>query len=139
MNVVDASVLVEYLAGGEHGEAAGRRSGGSAGSGLPPWSTPRSATRCGARCAARKSARARPAHALEDFLDMRLQRVPHRALVERAWQLRDNVSFYDALYVALAEESGRAAADPRRAARPSARVCAPRSSWSRPSEAGPPA
>ncbi|HEY1853907.1 MAG TPA: type II toxin-antitoxin system VapC family toxin, partial [Solirubrobacterales bacterium] len=44
--------------------------------------------------------------ALEDFLEMRLQRVPHRNLVERAWQLRDNVSFYDALYVALAEGLG---------------------------------
>jgi predicted nucleic acid-binding protein len=37
---------------------------------------------------------------------MRLQRVPHRNLVDRAWQLRDNVSFYDGLYVALAEGLG---------------------------------
>ena len=37
---------------------------------------------------------------------MRLQRIPLAALVDRAWQLRDNVTFYDALYVALAEEAG---------------------------------
>jgi predicted nucleic acid-binding protein len=37
---------------------------------------------------------------------LRLQRVPPDALVERAWQLRGNVTFYDALYVALAEELG---------------------------------
>jgi predicted nucleic acid-binding protein len=34
---------------------------------------------------------------------MRLQKVPHRHLIDRAWELRDNVSFYDGLYVALAE------------------------------------
>ena len=34
-------------------------------------------------------------------------RIEHRLLVERAWALRDNVSFYDGLYVALAEELER--------------------------------
>jgi len=33
-------------------------------------------------------------------------RYPHRALRRRAWELRDNVSFYDGLYVALAEVTG---------------------------------
>jgi predicted nucleic acid-binding protein len=37
---------------------------------------------------------------------MRLQRIPQAPLIERAWQLRDNLSFYDALYVALAEGLG---------------------------------
>jgi len=32
-----------------------------------------------------------------------LQRTAHRGLLERAWSLRRNVSFYDGLYVALAE------------------------------------
>lgn len=31
------------------------------------------------------------------------RRYAHRPLATRAWQLRDNVSFYDGLYVALAE------------------------------------
>jgi predicted nucleic acid-binding protein len=31
------------------------------------------------------------------------QKIPHRHLIDRAWELRDDVSFYDGLYVALAE------------------------------------
>lgn len=42
--------------------------------------------------------------ALRDLHDMRLERVPHVALLGRAWELRESVTFYDALYVALAEE-----------------------------------
>ena len=30
-------------------------------------------------------------------------RTPHRLLVPRVWELRDNLSAYDAAYVALAE------------------------------------
>jgi predicted nucleic acid-binding protein len=32
-----------------------------------------------------------------------IQRVRHRALVTRCWELRDNLTIYDAAYVALAE------------------------------------
>jgi len=32
-----------------------------------------------------------------------MQRVPHLPLLDRVWQLRDNLSSYDASYVALAE------------------------------------
>lgn len=35
-----------------------------------------------------------------------LERFPHPPLRPRAWELRDNVSFYDGLYVALAERTG---------------------------------
>jgi predicted nucleic acid-binding protein len=41
--------------------------------------------------------------ALQDLSVMPLRRVPHRSLLERAWELRHNVSFYDGLYIALAE------------------------------------
>ena len=34
-----------------------------------------------------------------------LDRFPHAPLRARAWELRDNVSFYDALYVALSERT----------------------------------
>lgn len=43
-------------------------------------------------------------NALHDLNDLRLERVPHVALLGRAWDLRDSLSFYDGLYVALAEE-----------------------------------
>lgn len=41
--------------------------------------------------------------ALEDLGSLRMQRVPHGPLVARAWELRDNLTVYDAAYVALAE------------------------------------
>lgn len=46
------------------------------------------------------------AASLEDLLALPMLRVPHGELLERAWGLRDNVSFYDGLYVALAERLG---------------------------------
>lgn len=41
--------------------------------------------------------------ALQDLLDLPLTRFPHEPLVLRAFELRDNLTFYDALNVALAE------------------------------------
>lgn len=43
------------------------------------------------------------ADALEDLADIEILRYEQTGLLDRAWQLRDNVSFYDALYIALAE------------------------------------
>lgn len=44
--------------------------------------------------------------ALQDLLDLRLTRYPHSLLLPRIWQLRHNLSAYDAAYVALAEKLG---------------------------------
>ncbi len=41
--------------------------------------------------------------ALADLLVLPLQRVSHRHLLKRCWQLRQNLTSYDAAYVALAE------------------------------------
>ena len=41
--------------------------------------------------------------ALDDLADLPLNRYPHDFLLARAWELRDNLSAYDAVYVALAE------------------------------------
>jgi predicted nucleic acid-binding protein len=40
---------------------------------------------------------------LDDFRSIEVLRYAHDSLVGRAWQLRANLTFYDALYVALAE------------------------------------
>ena len=41
--------------------------------------------------------------ALADLAALPLERVPHGPLMRRIWDLRDNLSAYDASYVALAE------------------------------------
>ncbi len=41
--------------------------------------------------------------ALVDLLALPLQRVHHRRLLARCWELRQNLTTYDAAYVALAE------------------------------------
>jgi predicted nucleic acid-binding protein len=46
---------------------------------------------------------ARAAEALADLADLDLHRHAHLDLLTRAWQLRENVTAYDAMYLALAE------------------------------------
>lgn len=41
--------------------------------------------------------------ALADLEDFPLRRYPHRVLLPRVWELRNNLTAYDATYVALAE------------------------------------
>lgn len=41
--------------------------------------------------------------ALADLQGLRVDRVRHEALLDRCWELRDNLTVYDAAYVALAE------------------------------------
>ena len=41
--------------------------------------------------------------ALDDFRALDLQRHAHEPLLERIWELRQNLTAYDAVYVALAE------------------------------------
>ena len=44
--------------------------------------------------------------AIGDLTDLSLQRYPHAILLPRVWDLRHNLSAYDATYVALAEALG---------------------------------
>lgn len=41
--------------------------------------------------------------ALDDLADLPITRYPHDLLLPRAWELRHNLTIYDAVYVALAE------------------------------------
>jgi len=45
----------------------------------------------------------RSAIALQDLWNIRMTRYPHIALLHRIWGLRDNLTAYDAAYIALAE------------------------------------
>ena len=44
--------------------------------------------------------------ALADLADLPLRRYPHDFLLPRVWDLRNNLTAYDAVYVALAEALG---------------------------------
>jgi predicted nucleic acid-binding protein len=41
--------------------------------------------------------------ALADLMDLAIRRAPHRPLLRRCWELRANLTIYDAAYIALAE------------------------------------
>jgi predicted nucleic acid-binding protein len=45
----------------------------------------------------------RAADVLADLADFDLHRHPHIDLLTRAWKLRENVTAYDAMYIALGE------------------------------------
>jgi predicted nucleic acid-binding protein len=53
-----------------------------------------------------KVSAARAGLALTDLADLPLRRAPHRPLLPRIWELRANLTTYDAAYVALAERLG---------------------------------
>lgn len=97
-------MLVEYLAGGEHAAQARNRLM-RRGEGL--WAPHLvdaeigHVLRRGVALGELRSSTARAA--LEDLADLPLKRAGHVGLLARAWALRANVTFYDALYVALAE------------------------------------
>lgn len=101
--VVDASVLaVALIDDGRDGDAARRRLGGeqlSAPALVDPEvvSTWRGLVRGGNLDVARVVG------ALVDLRELPLRRVDHRPLLGRCGELRDNVTGYDAMYVALAE------------------------------------
>jgi predicted nucleic acid-binding protein len=57
-------------------------------------------------CATGKLTAERADAALADLQAIRIRRVAHRPLVPRCWELRENVTAYDAVYIALAEALG---------------------------------
>ena len=63
--------------------------------------------------------------AIEDLLDLPLTRYPHDVLVPRIWELRHNLTAYDAAYVALAEalEATLLTTDAALAAAPGIQAC----------------
>lgn len=62
--------------------------------------------------------------ALQDFADLDLVRYDHHSLLDRIWQLRENLTAYDASYLALAEvlDAVLLTSDARMARAPGSRV-----------------
>jgi predicted nucleic acid-binding protein len=104
MPVVDASVLAEYLGDAERAEPARRRLVADRSRLWAPHLVDAEVGHVLRRGVRRGEIAADAARdALDDLVAMPLRRVRHGQLTPRAWELRENVSFYDALYVALAE------------------------------------
>jgi predicted nucleic acid-binding protein len=104
--VVDASALAPALADdGPDGDAARARLRGEAlvAPELIDLETV-SVIRSGVQTGRLDARRARLA--LADLVDLPLRRAPHRPLLSRCWDLRDNLTVYDAAYVTLAELLG---------------------------------
>jgi predicted nucleic acid-binding protein len=107
--VVDASVIVTILADAEHASWAEAQLS-PAGAGRSLWAPHLVDAEVGhglrRRVAAGKLGEDRASAALLDLGRMPLRRIDHVGLLHRAWELRHNLSFYDGLYVALAEQLG---------------------------------
>lgn len=103
MIVVDASVLAPALADdGPDGDVARARLR-SEKLAAPELIDLEIASVIRGRARAGHIAQRRAALALADLVDLPLARAGHRALLARCWELRDNLTVYDASYVALAE------------------------------------
>lgn len=106
MLVVDASVLAPALADdGADGDAARERLRGH------PLTAPELldlevASVVRRQLLAGELDERRAGLALADLADLPVRRVAHRQLVARCWELRSNVTVYDAAYIAVAELAG---------------------------------
>ena len=103
MIVVDASVVIEWLLR----NPAARRAFSPSETFHAPYlvdvEVMQGLRRC---CFTGGLAGSRGKEAMEDFLRLRLRRYPHKPLLNRVWELRGNLTCYDAIYVALAESLG---------------------------------
>lgn len=103
MPVVDASVLVEFVGGGTNSRMVDGR---LAAEEHTLWAPHLVDAEIGQ--ALRRRVRQGRLHAelaedaLREINDLPIERVEHENLIKVAWDLRDNFTFYDGLYVALA-------------------------------------
>ena len=105
--VLDASVVVELLLGTALGRAVSQRIASSDDAlhaphlmGVEVVQVLRRHARSGTVAPARATS------ALEDLLDLDVVCHDHEPFLPRAWELRENVTAYDGLYLALAEALG---------------------------------
>jgi predicted nucleic acid-binding protein len=104
MIVVDASALLEVLLGTSAAGAVGRRLFDPRQTLHAPHLLDLEVTQAIRRFAAISAIDGqRGRAALDDLADFPLQRYPHDMLLPRVWELRHNLTAYDAVYVALAE------------------------------------
>jgi predicted nucleic acid-binding protein len=101
--VVDASVLAPALGDdGTVGDTARRRLAGES-LAAPELIDMETLSVFRKMLRAKKLDAVRAAAATTDLADLPMQRASHRMLVRRCWEMRENLTPYDAAYVALAE------------------------------------
>ncbi|MDP2320709.1 MAG: type II toxin-antitoxin system VapC family toxin [Acidobacteriota bacterium] len=104
MIVLDASALVELLLNTEAGQLVAMRIADSTLGVHVPHLADVEVAQALRRYASSGEIQAKDAAvALEDLQSLDLQRHAHEPLLDRVWSLRQNLSAYDAVYVALAE------------------------------------
>lgn len=104
MKIVDAGVVVELLAGGlDPGKLGGEELASPHLIDSEVTHVLRGLVSCGAL------SEEQGVLALEGFIELTLTRFPADWLRPRIWELRHNLSGYDATYVALAESTGASA------------------------------
>lgn len=107
MIVVDASAAVDYLLGVAGFERLAARFGAPGESLHAPHLLDLEVAHALRRLALRRTiATSRAEEALADYGALRVRRYPHGRLLPRIWELRTNMSAFDAAYVALAEALG---------------------------------
>lgn len=104
MIVVDASVVLEILLQMADARAASEKMFDGGRSLHAPHLIDVELAQAIRRCAASGMIDAgRGRAALTDLVDLPIRRYPHDVLLQRIWDLRSNLTAYDATYVALAE------------------------------------
>jgi len=107
MIVLDASAVLELLLGAEHAAAVQQRIGAADETLHAPHLLDIEVTQVVRRyCLFEGLSAERGSEALQDLAALDVQRYPHEPLLERVWELRENLTAYDAAYVALAEALG---------------------------------
>ena len=104
MIVLDASALVELLLGTSRGRLIGSRiADPELGLHTPHLADIEVAQALRRYVRDGEIDAARASSALEDLRSLDLERHAHEPLLDRVWALRENLSAYDAVYVALAD------------------------------------
>jgi len=104
MTVVDASAVVELLLRTPVGETCRERLLGAGEDLCAPHLLDVEVTQVLRRYSLQgQITPERGSESLADLADLPLTRYPHGPLLERAWEMRESVSMYDAVYLVLAE------------------------------------
>ena len=104
MIVLDASALLELLLGTDQGQGVAARIAAPEETLHAPHLLDLEVAQVLRRyCVSSRLKVGRAEQALADLRALDLQRYAHEPMLPRIWQLRDNLTAYDAAYVALAE------------------------------------